>query len=105
MTYSDLNSLTISELKPLEKEVARAIASYESRRRVEARAEVEEFARKLGFSISDLVATDGGKKRAAIAPKYRNPENPEQTWSGRGRKPLWFVAALEAGKSPDDMAI
>lgn len=105
MTNLDLNALTISELKQLEKDVARAIASYESRRLVEARAEVEEFAKKLGFSISELASTESTKKRAAVAPKYRNPENPAQSWSGRGRKPLWFVAALEAGKSPDDMAI
>jgi DNA-binding protein H-NS len=43
--------------------------------------------------------------RAPAAAKYRHPENPSLTWSGRGRKPLWFVAALEAGKSADDLAI
>lgn len=28
------------------------------------------------------------------APKYRNPANPEQTWSGRGKQPAWVVEAL-----------
>ena len=43
--------------------------------------------------------------RAPAAAKYRHPENAALTWSGRGRKPLWFVAALDAGKSPEDLAV
>jgi len=27
-------------------------------------------------------------------PKYRNPDNPEQTWSGRGKRPTWVVDYL-----------
>jgi DNA-binding protein H-NS len=45
------------------------------------------------------------KGKAPAAPKYRHPENPELTWSGRGRKPKWFVAALEQGKTPEEMLI
>ena len=33
-----------------------------------------------------------------VAPKYRNPANAEQTWSGRGKRPRWFNDALKAGK-------
>lgn len=35
--------------------------------------------------------------------KYRNPENINETWSGMGRKPLWFMKALEAGRTPDEL--
>ena len=35
----------------------------------------------------------------------RDPENPALTWSGRGRKPRWFVDALAAGKTEDDLTI
>ena len=35
-----------------------------------------------------------GKKRGKVAPKYRNPADPSQAWSGRGRQPRWFKAAL-----------
>jgi DNA-binding protein H-NS len=37
--------------------------------------------------------------------KYRHPENSEITWSGRGRQPGWFKDAIEAGKSPNSMAV
>jgi len=43
--------------------------------------------------------------RAKVAPVYRDPENPENTWTGRGRKPRWLVAALEAGKSIEEYKI
>ena len=35
-----------------------------------------------------------GKK---VAPKYRNPANPEQTWTGRGVSPTWVQALKTAG--------
>ncbi len=36
-------------------------------------------------------------KRKTVSPKYKNPENPKQTWSGRGRMPLWVKALAAAG--------
>jgi len=45
------------------------------------------------------------KTRGKVAPKYRNPANSRETWTGRGRKPLWVVAALESGKKLQDLAI
>ena len=56
-------------------------------------------------SMADLIGTEVKPSRAPAAAKYRHPENPSLTWSGRGRKPLWFVAALDAGKTPEDLAI
>jgi DNA-binding protein H-NS len=49
------------------------------------------------------------KKRAAkvakVAPKYRNPDDRSQTWSGRGRQPRWFAAALKRGKTERSLLI
>jgi DNA-binding protein H-NS len=45
------------------------------------------------------------KKTAKVAPKYRNPDDPGQTWTGRGRKPNWLVAELEAGRDQEDFRI
>jgi len=43
--------------------------------------------------------------RAPAAAKYRHPENPSLTWSGRAGKLQWFVEALKAGKTAEDLAI
>jgi DNA-binding protein H-NS len=43
--------------------------------------------------------------RGKVAPKYRNPENPSETWAGRGLKPRWLAAALKSGRKLDDFVI
>ena len=53
------------------------------------------------------LATVKKRKRASgkISPAYRNPNNPAETWTGRGRKPRWLVAALDAGSTVDQCRI
>jgi DNA-binding protein H-NS len=47
----------------------------------------------------------GRGARGKVAPKYRNPENPSETWAGRGLKPRWLTAAIKSGKKLDDFVI
>jgi DNA-binding protein H-NS len=47
----------------------------------------------------------GRGPRGAVAPKYRDPENPAETWAGRGLKPRWLAAALKSGKELEDFSI
>jgi DNA-binding protein H-NS len=42
-------------------------------------------------------ANKSGTTRGKVAPKYRNPANPEQTWTGRGRSPLWVQDLQKSG--------
>ena len=105
MADYDLESLSLGELKKLQKDVAKAIATFEDRQKAEARAKVEALARELGYSLAELVGTETKSARAPAAAKYRHPENPALTWSGRGRKPQWFVEALSAGKTATDLAM
>ncbi len=101
----DIDSLSLSELKALRGKVDRAIATYEERKKKEALAELDDMARKMGYSLAELLALTGKKTRKAVAAKYANPENAAETWTGRGRKPRWVVAALESGKSLEDLEI
>jgi DNA-binding protein H-NS len=55
--------------------------------------------------LAQLTGATVSRKRAPATAKYGNPANPSDTWSGRGRKPRWFEAALNAGKTPEDLAI
>ncbi|PRD40270.1 UNVERIFIED_CONTAM: hvrA [Trichonephila clavipes] len=100
-----LDSLSLKELKQLQKDVAKAISGYEERQKAETRAKVEAFAREMGYSLADLVGVEVKATRAPAVAKYRHPENPSLTWSGRGRKPQWFVDALASGKSAEDLVI
>lgn len=67
---------------------------------------------KYKLSPADVkMALNGrGRKRSALAgkkvpPKYRNPADKQETWTGRGRQPLWLVAALKSGKKIESFLI
>lgn len=102
MPEIDLDGLSLKELKQLQKNVAKAISTFEDRKKKEALAALEAKAVEMGFSLSELTNGKGGK---ISAPKYRNLDDPSQTWTGRGRKPAWFVDALARGVSPEEMLI
>lgn len=105
MERFDLESLSLNELKSLQKDVARSIKGFEDRKRREAIAAAEAAARNAGFSLYELLGRTKQTKRTASPPRFRHPENPEVTWSGRGRQPTWYKDAIAAGISEDDLKI
>ena len=104
MTNIALETMSLSDLKKLKKDVDKAINTYEERQKAELASELDAIAREKGFTLSELSATSR-KRKTTAAPKYRHPENPSITWSGRGRRPKWIVEALDNGKSLDDLRI
>lgn len=102
----DLSGMSRKELISLRDKVDGAIKAAEQRERQEALKAAEKAAAEYGFSLSELSgegrrSTKGTKAQA----KYRNPANPEQTWSGRGRKPQWVHDAIQAGADISDLEI
>jgi len=74
---------------------------------LERRAEIEKQLERVGRAIA-VVGGRGGQRGSAlkgrkVPPKYRSPSG--DTWAGRGAKPRWLVAAIKAGKKPDDFLI
>ena len=79
----------------------------------------EKAAAAHGFSLAQLTGgeTAAPKKRGrkpgpkaakpkkAGAPRYKNPADASQTWTGKGRQPVWFKDAVAAGADPESMAI
>jgi DNA-binding protein H-NS len=77
-------------------------------------AKVIEQRRMLQTGLSKLTRFQGGARskaafgwgaRGKVAAKYRNPDNPAETWAGRGLKPRWLAAAIKSGKKMDDFLI
>ena len=101
----DLNSLSLKELKDLQSAVNKAVTGFDDRKRKAALSQVEDAARALGFTLSELTGTAVPRKRSPAVPKFANPAHTSETWSGRGRKPRWFAAALKSGKKQEQMAI
>ena len=104
MVDIDLDALSLGELKKLQSQVSNAIKTYEDRQRKAALVELEAKAAEMGFSLSELTG-QSGRKAKVNPPKYRNPEDATQTWSGRGRHPAWIKHALARGESLDQFLI
>ena len=106
MTSINLDTLSLSELKSLQKDIAKAIADFSDRKKTEVMLALEAHAKEMGFSLAELIGAKKTRRSSSTGgAKYRHPENPEVTWSGRGRRPGWFTTALDAGKTRESMAV
>lgn len=101
----DLTKLSLDELNSLRKDVDRAIADFQKRKRSEAMKEIQAVAKKHGLSVEDIVGGKAKGRKSKSPAKYRNPEDASQEWSGRGRQPVWFKDAVAAGNSPESMEL
>jgi len=98
-----LKSMPIAKLRDLREQVDAAINAKLGERRREIESELSKLAR---FDGRTKGAKFGGRgRKGPVAPKYRNPENPAETWAGRGLKPRWLSAAVKGGKKLDDFLI
>ena len=68
-------------------------------------------ARAEGYSLEEVLGAPVKaskrrvKRRGKVAAKYRNPEEPTQTWSGRGSKPRWFSDLIRRGRNVADLVV
>lgn len=103
----NIRNLNHSQLTDL---IQRARARQEELAKEKAtqlRAKISAMVRAEGFAIEDVFAGSGARRgvRRKVKPKYRNPADPSQTWTGRGKRPRWYSAALASGKKEKDLLI
>ena len=111
----DLKGLTAKDLKTLIVQAKKQQSALTKRKpAAEIRKKLTALAKAEGYSIGELFggkAPKGAAKakkagtRGKVAPKYRNPANPKDTWTGRGRQPLWMAEQVKKGKKPEDFLI
>ncbi|MDX2159374.1 MAG: H-NS histone family protein [Hyphomicrobiaceae bacterium] len=106
MAAINVDKLALKELLDLESRVKKAIVVAREREKNEIRQEMMAIAAKRGLSINEVFGGGRSVKAGGKVPvKYRNRDNPTDTWTGRGRQPKWLVAALKKGAKLDDFAI
>ena len=104
MSIIDYSTLSHAQLVQMLKEIPVEIKKREKVAKRDLIRKIEQLAEESGFSLDEVMATNKPSTKKAAA-KYANPENAEQTWTGRGRKPHWVLDALEAGQTLEDLAI
>ena len=102
MNQAYLKSLSSDELWLLHEEISTKLAA-------KLTAEKELLDRRLGRLLKVGVdqATVAPERRAypPVSPKFRNPDEPSETWAGRGKQPRWLSKQLRSGKRIDDFRI
>ena len=104
---NDLSHLSLEELAALAENAQRALEDKRKESRKGVIAQIKELADSIGVTVS---ITDGEKKVSGlrgskVAPKYRNPHNYDQTWTGRGMKPRWLAELVQQGRHIDEFKV
>ncbi|MFC3533573.1 H-NS family nucleoid-associated regulatory protein [Vogesella facilis] len=105
----DLSTLDYSALLQLRTDVDAEIRRRESEEKAKAAKQVMELIRTHGLDLQELatksVKAVATSTRKPVDAKYRHPDDASLSWTGRGRKPLWVVTWLDAGRSLDELLI
>ncbi|UOV06560.1 H-NS histone family protein [Pseudoxanthomonas sp. F37] len=116
----DLRNLSAKELGALIEKAKQQQSRLAKRTPIATvRSKITKFAKAEGYTLEELFGMSGhrgakagakpspraGRKLGKVAPKYRNPANPKETWSGRGKHPRWMAALIAKGKKADDFLI
>lgn len=95
----NLDAMSHAELQALIESAEAQMASTRKNHVQEVRAKMDALLQNAGLTLDEVYPRRNGKgstgTKSVVAPKYRNPGNAAQTWSGRGKRPLWFVEALK----------
>lgn len=125
-----VDKLGVKELDALIREAKARKAKLAKRKPLAAvRARLRAFVQGSGYTLEELLGRPAGgaapkaaagkpgkakrqggasrrsRGKGLVAPKYRNPDDPSQTWTGRGKTPLWVAAKIAEGRSKDEFLI
>ncbi|RNF84337.1 H-NS family nucleoid-associated regulatory protein [Montanilutibacter psychrotolerans] len=112
----DINKLSTKELQALITQAKKRKTTLAKRKPIAAvQKKVAALLKAEGYTVAELFGNAGAAARAPrsaspaakkprkatskVAPKYRNPENASETWTGRGKQPRWLAAHTGAGRS------
>jgi len=111
MKKIELEAMSVDELWSLHEKISGILSARitSEKHELEKRLAVLNRGRDLieGGAASRSHNANGKVRRhyPTVFPKYRNPQMPSETWSGRGKQPRWLTAALKAGRKIEDFKI
>jgi len=110
-----LEHYSLAELTQLIRSAERRLKELAKRPpAAKVRRELIQLAAKNGYTIEQLldnptpekVTTKRRKRKPGkVAPKYRDPDNPRNTWSGRGSQPRWLAEKVKRGLHATDFLV
>lgn len=119
----DINALSAKELENLISQAKKRKTTLSKRKPVaQVRKKLAQLAKNEGYTLDELFGTGSAattgtraprgtaakktrKSIGKVAPKYRDPSNPENTWTGRGKQPRWLAAYTGDGRDLEEFLI
>ena len=103
MKNNDLESKSIDELWAMHEKIAAKLVAKLSAEKSMLENRLRRLTRQ---SPTELSRKKSDRRPYPIVfPKFRNPDQPSQTWAGRGKRPRWLTAQLKSGRRIDDFRI
>ena len=93
----NLENMSAAELAAMQTRIEQMKIEKQVSERATVKQMLIDMAKQAGFELRDLFGRGG--KKGSVAVKYRDPANPSNTWTGRGRMPRWMTAATKGGKA------
>ena len=101
MKTLNFETMPIADLWQLYEQIGRVLAE-------QLALEKRKLEQRLSALKGELGASSPERQRRPypkVHPKYQNPDDPSQTWAGRGKTPRWISDKLESGKSIEDLRV
>jgi DNA-binding protein H-NS len=106
----NLEAMSVDEMWQLHEEISRVLSVRLTSEKRELEKRLAQLRREKETHQLEPVDAQAGAPRARrkyprVFPKYRNPNEPSETWSGRGKQPRWLAAALKTGRTIEEFVI
>lgn len=116
----DLSGLSAKQLGALIKNAKKRQVIITKRTPIaKVRVQLTKLAKAEGYTVEEIFGSPSGtrgkaarkpgpkpgRKLGKVPPKYRNPANAKETWTGRGKQPRWLAELTAKGKKVEDFLI
>ena len=105
----DLSKANLPELLALLGQVEDALKKKREEEKPRVLERIQKMAAETGLSVDEVARHLNPRARrktvGKVAPKYRDPKNPSNTWTGRGKKPKWLTAHIAQGGTVEECKI
>jgi DNA-binding protein H-NS len=108
MRKIDLETMSVDDLWSLHEQISKILSARITFEKRELEKRLAVLNRGIEGADAPQSYNANGKARRKyprVFPKYRNPQTPSETWSGRGKQPRWLAAAIKTGRKIEDFKI
>jgi DNA-binding protein H-NS len=91
-------SMSVDELWEIHEDISKALEAT-------ILAEKKKLERRLNSLQPAKTDLKARRPYPPVFPKFANPDDPSQVWSGRGKRPQWVTEKLASGLTLEDLSI